>query len=43
VYALEPFFAVGLWYEDFQQTTDEEVERLLAIADAGGINARHAI
>jgi putative phosphoribosyl transferase len=26
----EPFYAVGLWYEDFAQTTDEEVERLLA-------------
>lgn len=26
----EPFYAVGLWYEDFTQTTDEEVRRLLA-------------
>jgi predicted phosphoribosyltransferase len=26
----EPFEAVGLWYEDFSQTTDEEVYRLLA-------------
>ena len=25
----EPFYAVGLWYEDFAQTTDEEVRRLL--------------
>lgn len=25
----EPFFAVGLWYEDFTQTTDEEVRNLL--------------
>lgn len=25
----EPFFAVGLWYEDFTQTTDEEVRDLL--------------
>jgi putative phosphoribosyl transferase len=23
------FSAVGLWYEDFSQTTDEEVRRLL--------------
>jgi len=23
----EPFHAVGLWYEDFSQTTDEEVRR----------------
>jgi predicted phosphoribosyltransferase len=26
----EPFYAVGLWYEDFSQTTDEEVHALLA-------------
>jgi len=26
----EPFQAVGLWYEDFRQTTDEEVHDLLA-------------
>lgn len=25
----EPFYAVGLWYEDFSQTTDEEVRTLL--------------
>ena len=25
----EPFYAVGLWYEDFSQTTDEEVHALL--------------
>jgi putative phosphoribosyl transferase len=25
----EPFHAVGLWYEDFSQTTDEEVRELL--------------
>lgn len=25
----EPFEAVGLWYEDFRQTTDEEVRALL--------------
>jgi predicted phosphoribosyltransferase len=25
----EPFFAVGHWYEDFTQTTDDEVQRLL--------------
>jgi putative phosphoribosyl transferase len=28
----EPFYAVGLWYEDFSQTTDEEVRELLARA-----------
>jgi putative phosphoribosyl transferase len=26
----EPFQAVGLWYEDFSQTSDEEVHELLA-------------
>jgi putative phosphoribosyl transferase len=26
----EPFDAVGLWYDDFRQTTDEEVHELLA-------------
>lgn len=25
----EPFFAVGMWYADFSETTDEEVRRLL--------------
>ena len=31
----EGFCAVGQWYEDFSQTTDEEVTRLLASADHG--------
>jgi predicted phosphoribosyltransferase len=31
----EPFQAVGLWYEDFSQTTDEEVRELLARAGHG--------
>jgi putative phosphoribosyl transferase len=26
----EPFYGVGLWYQDFSQTTDEEVHDLLA-------------
>src|SRR3954470_7009341 len=30
----EPFYAVGLWYEDFSQTTDEEVRELLRRAGA---------
>jgi predicted phosphoribosyltransferase len=30
----EPFSAVGLWYEDFSQTTDAEVRALLAEAAA---------
>jgi putative phosphoribosyl transferase len=29
----EPFFAVGMWYEDFSQTSDEEVRDLLARAE----------
>ncbi len=29
----EPFYAVGLWYDDFTQTTDEEVHDLLDRAD----------
>ena len=28
----EPFQAVGLWYDDFTQTTDEEVHALLGVA-----------
>jgi len=28
----EPFYAVGLWYEDFEQTSDAEVCNLLAQA-----------
>jgi predicted phosphoribosyltransferase len=30
----EPFYAVGLWYDDFSQTSDEEVRDLLAQASA---------
>jgi predicted phosphoribosyltransferase len=30
----EPFHAVGRWYQDFSQTTDEEVAELLAQASA---------
>jgi putative phosphoribosyl transferase len=35
VIAPEPFFAVGEWYEDFRQVTDQEVIAMLAAA-AGG-------
>lgn len=31
----EPFFAVGQWYQDFSQTTDDEVVELLAQAETG--------
>jgi predicted phosphoribosyltransferase len=30
----EPFTAVGLWYQNFEQTSDDEVRRLLAAAAA---------
>ena len=30
----EPIYAVGLWYQDFSQTTDEEVRELLARSGA---------
>jgi putative phosphoribosyl transferase len=30
VVAPQNFYGVGQWYEDFSQTTDEEVCRLLA-------------
>lgn len=33
-FAPEPFYAVGLWYSDFSQTTDEEVCRLLREVNA---------
>ena len=29
----EPFFGVGYWYEDFSQTSDEEVHDLLALSE----------
>ena len=29
----QPFYGVGMWYEDFAQTSDEEVRRLLKDAD----------
>jgi putative phosphoribosyl transferase len=35
----DPFYAVGAWYEDFSQTTDEEVRELLERADAGTMAA----
>lgn len=36
----EPFYSVGLWYEDFTQTTDEEVRALLARARGGNETGR---
>jgi putative phosphoribosyl transferase len=34
----EPFHGVGMWYQDFGQTTDEEVRNLL---DGEAAHARH--
>jgi len=31
----EPFYAVGPWYKHFEQTSDEEVQSLLAQAGVG--------
>jgi predicted phosphoribosyltransferase len=33
----EPFYAVGQWYQDFSQTTDQEVRDLLARARPAGV------
>jgi putative phosphoribosyl transferase len=35
----DPLYAVGLWYEDFSQTTDDEVRDLLARAGRRSVNA----
>ena len=35
----EPFNAVGLWYQEFTQTSDEEVAHLLAAAGHGATRA----
>ncbi|MFI5245888.1 MAG: phosphoribosyltransferase, partial [Gemmatimonadales bacterium] len=32
VFTPEPFHGVGLWYDDFTQTTDDEVRQLLAVS-----------
>jgi predicted phosphoribosyltransferase len=37
----EPFHAVGVWYEDFAQTTDEEVRELLERAQDGAAAVGH--
>ena len=42
VFTPEPFHAVGLWYETFSQTTDEEIQELLArAAEEQGAAAPH--
>lgn len=37
---LEPLYAVGLWYENFSQTTDDEVRDLLARATHRGLQGQ---
>src|SRR5262245_18523643 len=39
----EPFHAVGLWYDDFSQTTDQEVHDLLARALTGNAREPHSV
>ena len=38
----EPFYGVGMWYEDFSQTSDKEVIDLLAEAENFGNKIRQA-
>jgi predicted phosphoribosyltransferase len=33
----EPFHAVGVWYENFAQTSDQEVRELLARSSVTGV------
>ena len=35
----DPFYAVGLWYSDFSQTTDDEVRELLERAAEESLRA----
>lgn len=37
----DPFYAVGIWYDDFSQTTDEEVRELLERAREAGMPVSH--
>jgi putative phosphoribosyl transferase len=41
VHSPDPFHAISLWYRDFEQTTDEEVQYLLANADVEAVAAVH--
>jgi predicted phosphoribosyltransferase len=38
----EPFRAVGVWYEDFSPTTDDEVQRILTSSGRPGATAESA-
>ncbi len=37
----DPFYAVGIWYDDFSQTTDEEVRELLERARDAAVPVSH--
>jgi putative phosphoribosyl transferase len=37
-YTPAPFVAVGIWYQDFSQTSDEEVQQLLRLAEEQAVN-----
>jgi predicted phosphoribosyltransferase len=39
----DPFSAVGLWYENFSQTTDDEVKRLLAQGSREILDSSHPV
>jgi predicted phosphoribosyltransferase len=44
----QPFYGVGMWYRDFQQTTDEEVRKLLkanrqTVSDQAGNTQRGGV
>jgi predicted phosphoribosyltransferase len=39
----EPFYAVGLWYDDFRQTTDAEVRALLERANHSGASEQERL
>jgi putative phosphoribosyl transferase len=38
VLAPEPLYTIGLWYEDFAPTSDDEVRDLLALAERDHTN-----
>ncbi|HEX4169848.1 MAG TPA: phosphoribosyltransferase [Bryobacteraceae bacterium] len=42
-YTPQPFMAVGIWYENFSQTTDDEVQRLLKEAEQQAATDHHEV
>ncbi|MBO9346793.1 phosphoribosyltransferase [Chloroflexus sp. MS-CIW-1] len=41
VWTVEPFYALSYWYDDFRQTTDDEVRELLQAAQPAGAVSDH--